>query len=101
MSRYSLASTAVAESFWSVSDSSPLDCTGLTMKTRPVPVEEPLPPLVAPAGAAVASGTHTAAARDNETAARTAGLGTCMGTSRIDRTPDILRHGASQRQIRP
>src|SRR4051794_29403078 len=101
MSRYWSAGTAVAESFWSVSDSLPLDWTGLTMKTRPVPVEEPLPPLVAPAGAAVARGTQRAAAMDKDTAARTAGKGTCMGTSRIDRTPDILWHLEPQRQIRP
>jgi len=61
MSRYWSAFTAASESFWSVRVWSPLDCTGFTMKTRPVPVADPLPGLVAEAGKALATVTRTAA----------------------------------------
>src|SRR6266545_6940394 len=53
---YSLAGTAVAESFWSVRLSSPLDWTGLTLKTLAVPVDVPGAGLVAPAGDAASTG---------------------------------------------
>ncbi len=42
-SQYAAAGTAASESFWSVSDSLPSDCTGFDTKTRPVPVDDPDP----------------------------------------------------------
>ena len=45
----------MAESFWSVSDWSPVDWTGLTSKTRAVPVLVPLPGVPPCAGAPSAS----------------------------------------------
>ncbi len=51
---YSERGTAVAESFWSLSDWSPEDWTGLTLKTLPVPTLLPLGGFFAAAGAASA-----------------------------------------------
>ena len=61
-SAYSLEGTASAESFMSISDWSPLDWTGLTLKTRAEPVELPLPGLVALVGPAATSAAVTAMA---------------------------------------
>ena len=59
---YALAGTAVSASFWSVRLWSPLDCTGLTLKTCAVPVVDPLPGLSAAAGCADAMVTRAARA---------------------------------------
>ena len=58
---YSLIGTAASESFMSVRLWLPLDWTGLTLKTVPVPVADPLPGLSAEAGCAVATVTRAAA----------------------------------------
>src|SRR4051794_10821458 len=60
---YAEAGTAAAESFWSVSDWSPVDWTGLTSNTLPVPAGLPLPALVAEAGVARTRPVTTAVAR--------------------------------------
>ena len=66
---YSEAGTAVAESFWSVRPWLPEDWTGLTMKIRPTPVEEPLPGFVAWLGV-VPPSTRPVTARDVAAQAR-------------------------------
>ena len=63
---YSDAGTAVAESFWSVSDWSPEDCTGFTLNTLPVPTALALPGFVAEAGAASGESGHQAGRRGDE-----------------------------------
>ena len=68
---YSEAGTDVAESFWSVRPSLPDDWTGLTMKIRPTPVEEPLPGLTAWLGV-VPPRTRPVTARDVAAQASTA-----------------------------
>src|SRR4051794_17298495 len=57
---YAADGTAVSESFWSVSVSSPSDCTGFGMNTDPTPVVLPDPGFVAAAPATIVSAASTA-----------------------------------------
>jgi hypothetical protein len=59
--RYAEAGTAASESFWSVSVSMPVDCTGLLKNTRPVAVDDAAEVAVAPAPAPAMASAATAA----------------------------------------
>src|SRR4051794_41396386 len=70
------------------------------MKTRPVPVEEPLPPFVACAGIVAPRAVPSTTTRESEIAARTAGLGMRMEDLRVGWMETSCGTEAVRRQIR-